>query len=73
MAPGAEGLLLYDRGQGLRDDSFARNHTDSSADPIPNTATHTAAHATAHAAAHAAAVRAATNSAASPSSPSWTC
>jgi len=64
VVPGAEGLLLHDRGQRLRNNSFAGDHTDSSADSIPNTATHAAAHSTSDAAP--------THFAATTASPSWT-
>jgi len=41
VVAGAEGLLLSNGWQGLRDHSFASDYADSSANSFPNTATHT--------------------------------
>jgi len=63
VVAGAEGLLLSNGWQGLRDHSFARDYADSSANSFPNTATHASTDAAANAATHSAAA-AATHSAA---------
>jgi len=54
VAAGAEGLLLSNGWQGLRDHSFASDYADSSANSFPNTATHASTDAATHSAAAAA-------------------
>merc|ERR1712004_129790 len=54
VVPGSEGLLLCKHGKRLCDHSFARDHTDSPAHSVPNTAAYATAHTATYCATHSA-------------------